>query len=1102
MKSKNKTMSKKGKIFAIIFAILLACCITVSGIMLFRPNETAPSVTNAASATPSVVTVTADKTELKAGDEITFTFVLSTTRTGQDWNSAQVLLMPMVNGSPDYELGNKLSQVRVRRPGYFDENFDNFTCATTVKLDHSRFAEDTGILLTLTFTDTDYDASNAATYQATLKLADDYTDSVNFTFGFVGALDFITTVPNGMSNPKTKDTAANGNLSIVGPTFKVGDGSGVVTPPTPVQPTLTQLELSSASATAGFSTVTAGGSVTWKIADHALNSLVYFRAAVPTGATASASTGLSATATANVFSGTLAYGTNTFKVKVQGTSESREYTYTIKLLEQVNTISGITASPALTGFTFNAATSAYNVQVENSVSSLTLTVTVDGDYETLSTSGRTPVSNSHAGRDYTLQYSLSVGLNAITLYGVSDIPQDGTAYTLNVTRKNDGGTTPAPSDDSTLSGITVTSGGKPAALSPSFKPDKTDGYTITVDDIDDVIGVTPTTSDPNADATYEITPNGDGTKTITVTVEAEDHSTKEYTVIVKEKTPVPPPVSLGDAVLDAIYINKISGDYARGDLISGFDPAVTDYKVFIPSTCDQVRLTAVAHESNANVIMYVDGVEADKENLGAAMDFVYLPDIGGSVEVEFVVSTNDDTRTYTVVVTRSTQAPYLRYLTVGSYQIYDANGKAINGKDENSVRDVKDFFVTIENADTVVNIVAYASPENATVLLQNRGIFTVAELFNGKATVDLPFSVVILDDDNTPISETIHYTLHLTRKPALTSDINARIIIDEITKAHNAVIFNDEYAQDWNTDRIVYGANEPYYRVPYNVSALTVHVYPEAIGELIAPPTYQIFYGDVLKSDNGAENTSLRLNYTFNVVTIVITSSDLSTSKTIVVIVYREEPSLRLNPMIVEIPDFKNEYQPEVTDYAYTVGHDITGLTVQVDWDTAMYTCVIEGADSLKVGHNIVTICLYEKASGIGNAAASADKSNAVRTITLDVFRESNGPSTIWLILFIVFLLLAILEFLILLLLLSRNRKETEKITERVVVQSAPAPVVRHQMAAPPVSPVQYVTVPQPQVQYVAMPQPVEAEKSQQPVNVEVKITGCGDSDGHYKTKK
>ncbi|MDE6676913.1 MAG: cadherin-like beta sandwich domain-containing protein, partial [Clostridia bacterium] len=671
------------------------------------------------------------------------------------------------------------------------------------------------------------------------------------------------------------------------PDFKVGDGSGTTTPT--VEPKLSKLEIAT-SKTGPYNEVTAGGSVKWKIADHAVNSYVYFRATVPTGATASASTGLDSTSTANVFRGRLAYGTNTFKVKVQGTSASREYTYTIKLLEQVNTISDIEA-PALTGFTFNAATSSYSLEVENSVSSLTLTVTLDGDYETLTASGSPTKSNT--GKVYTLVYNLSTGTNTITLRGVSDESVNGTQYTFTVKRKTDDGSTtnPDPSTDSSLTGLEITSGGKPATLSPTFRPDKTDGYTATVDDIDD-INVNPTPNPDAKDTDVKITPNPDGTKTVTVTVTAEDDTTTEYVITVKEKDKPTPPVSLGDAVLDAIYVNKIPGDYARGDLISGFDPAVTDYKVFVPSTCDQVRLTAVAAESNANIVIYVDGVVVDKKNLGEAMDFVGLPNIGDRAEVQFVVTTSEDTRTYTVVITRSTQAPYLNYLTVGNYQIYDANGKAIDGKKEDAVRDVKDFYVTIENADTIVNVVAKASPENATVLIQNKGNFIVEELFNGKATVDLPFSVVILDDDNTPISETIHYTLHLTRKPKLTSDINARIIIDEITKAHNSVIFNDEYAQDWNTDRIVYGANEPYYRVPYNISALTIHVYPDAIGELIAPPTYQIFYGDVLKSDNGAENTSLRLNYTFNVVTIVITSSDLSTSKTVVVIVYREEPSL------------------------------------------------------------------------------------------------------------------------------------------------------------------------------------------------------------------
>ncbi|MDE6058714.1 MAG: cadherin-like beta sandwich domain-containing protein [Clostridia bacterium] len=1121
MKNNAKPLSKRGKIIAIIVAIILACCITVSGVMLFKPQKNGPVATNAASTTNATVTIEADKTEWEAGDEVTLTITFSEQRTNSIYYAAEATLVPLKSdGTIDLELCKALKIVgEPVGPLQYDVTHGNmgniaafgaYTLEATDRFDYDslRNKNQVGLYFYCSKSGSaSLSTTQTFTFEIKIKVDDNYSGSSNFKFGLSPNMNsYICTLygPEADNN-QIDDKLSEGNFSAVSPDFKIGDddGSGGETPT--VQPTLSKLELSTSMAS-GYSEVTSGGGVTWKLADHAVNSYVYFRATVPTGATASASTGLDATSTANVFRGRLAYGTNTFKVKVQGTSASREYTYTIKLLEQVNTISSITASPALTGFTFNPATTSYSLEVENSVSSLTLTVTIDGDYETLTASGSPTKSNT--GKVYTLVYNLSTGTNTITLRGVSDESVNGTQYTFTVKRKTDDGSTtnPDPSTDSSLTGLEITSGGKPATLSPTFRPDKTDGYTATVDDIDD-INVNPT---PNPDAKNtetKITDNGDGTKTVTVTVTAEDDTTTEYVITVKEKDKPTPPVSLGDAILDAIYVNKNIADdlYGQGDLIPGFKSAETDYKIFVPYTCEYVRLTAIA-ESNADVVMYTNGEEADPANLGKVTDIVHLANIGDRAEVQFVVTTSEDTRTYTVVITRSTQAPYLNYLTVGNYQIYDANGKAIDGKKEDAVRDVKDFYVTIENADTIVNVVAKASPENATVLIQNKGNFIVEELFNGKATVDLPFSVVILDDDNTPISETIHYTLHLTRKPKLTSDINARIIIDEITKAHNSVIFNDEYAQDWNTDRIVYGANEPYYRVPYNVSALTIHVYPDAIGELIAPPTYQIFYGDVLKSDNGAENTSLRLNYTFNVVTIVITSSDLSTSKTVVVIVYREEPSLS-NPVIVEIPDFKNEYQPEVTDYAYTVGHDVTKLTVQVGWDTAMYTCVIEGADSLKIGHNIVTISLYEKASGISNTAASTDKPNAVRTITLDVFRESNGPSTIWLILFIVFLVLAILEFLILLLLLLRNRRETEKVTERVVVQAAPAPVVRQQLAAPPVAPqVQYIAMPQPQVQYVAMPQPrpqpVEAEKPQQPVNVEVKITGCGDSDGYYKTKK
>ncbi len=1113
MKSNNKTISKRGKIIAILVAILLACCITVSGIMLFRPHKSSPATSEAAGSTPTVMTITADKTSLSAGDTVTLSITLSNAN-GADhwWYAMQTTLVPLkTDGTTDTDLcaalsmqSNKLPSQIAAESGDFSMPFGSYGPPTiidrfqmTTKKRGLFFMFSKGVTGEMT---TDVDCK----FEVVLKVSESYTGSSTFTFGLSPQeKSSVTTVPVGNAADQTNDTSQNGNYSVVSPTFMLGDGGGEDPGPTdPVEPTLTSLELSYTSATSGYSTVAAGGSVNWKLSEHAVNSNVYFRATVPTGATASAGTGLAAGSAANVFVGKLAYGENTFTVKVQGTSSSKSYTYTINLKEQLNGITNITASPALTGFTFDKATSTYNVNVANTVSNVTLTVTLEGTHETLTTSGKTPTSNTHTGKVYTLQYSLLEGLNTLTVRGVSDTNANGTAYTLKVTRASSGGTTPTPGSDSTLGGMTITSGGNPAPLSPSFNPNTPD-YTAKVDDIND-IQVNPIPSDENATTDVNITDNGDGTKTVTVTVTAEDGSQTEYTVIVSENS-TNPPIGVGDAYLDKIYIKtEDDGSSSYGTLIDDFDPYTLTYKVYVPSTSDHPRLTAISADPNANIKIKLNGVDRDTHNVGIAMDNIYLANIGEEVLVTIIVETATDTKTYNLQVIRSSEEAYLSYLTVGNYQLYDEAGKAVNGKNENSVRGVKDFYVTIENADTLVNIEARANSDQSSVRIESIedqytviGQFTVAELFGNTAHAEVQISII------PKYGKIVSYTLHLTRKPALSDNTNAGIRILEITTQYNPVSFNSEYEQ-YSDSKLVYGSP---YHVPYNVSTLTVEIILEDQGELVAPATYQIFYGDVLKNDNGKENENLHLAYGINVVIITILASDQATSKTIAVIVYRDEPSLSPSPVIKEIPEFTNEYKAEVTNYSYKVGNDVTKLTVQyLNWDKSLYTCVVEGADELKVGMNTVTICLFEKVQGQGvnKTAASVDNPDAVRTITLSVYRESNGPSTIWLILFIIFLLLAIIEFIILLLLLLRNRKDDTTTTQRIVVSQpapVPTPVVRPQVA-----PVQYVAMPQPQpqVQYVAVPQPqpVEIEKPQQPVNVEVKITGCGDSDGYYKTKK
>ena len=144
----------------------------------------------------------------------------------------------------------------------------------------------------------------------------------------------------------------------------------------------------------------------------------------------------------------------------------------------------------------------------------------------------------------------------------------------------------AKSSNAMLSGLTVDIEG----LSPVFNKD-TDNYTLQVGSDVEAIQITATPEDENATVQVQGNENlQEGENTVTITVTAEDGTTKVYTITVN-KGNVEQVASLG---LSTLTIDGI-------DMENVFSPTTYEYTIEVNQDVTQLDITAEANEEGATV---------------------------------------------------------------------------------------------------------------------------------------------------------------------------------------------------------------------------------------------------------------------------------------------------------------------------------------------------------------------------------------------------------------------------------------------------------------------------------------------------------------------
>ena len=292
-----------------------------------------------------------------------------------------------------------------------------------------------------------------------------------------------------------------------------------------------------------------------------------------------------------------------------------------------NNLQNLTVSPGPLVPGFVASTTSYTVDVASSVSSVTVTATLQDTAASMMLNGQG--TSSGQARTITLN---APGLSTLVTIEVDAQNGSQKTYFVTVNRMALGG-------NNNLQSLTVS----PGSLVPAFTSSTT-SYTVSV--ASSVASVTVTAQPQDAGATVSI----DGQPTtsrsvslgaagsstlLTIEVIAPNGSQQRYTVVVNRAAFVPS----GNNNLSALVVSAEA-------LVPTFDAATTSYTVTAPNTTTDTTVTATVADSTAT--MTINGSPA-----ASGVESSSIPLAVGSNSIPIVVTAESGaTKMYTVTITR------------------------------------------------------------------------------------------------------------------------------------------------------------------------------------------------------------------------------------------------------------------------------------------------------------------------------------------------------------------------------------------------------------------------------------------------------------------
>ena len=424
-----------------------------------------------------------------------------------------------------------------------------------------------------------------------------------------------------------------------------------------------------------------------------------------------------------------------------------------------------------------------------------------------------------------------------------------------------------------------------------------------------------------------------GSNVITVEVTAEDTTTTTtYTVTV---TRAAPPSS--DATLKSLSLSDIS--------IGTFSTVTTSYNTQVANNVSETTVTPTVNHSGASYVIKLGSV-ADSDGT------VSLTEGKNVITVEVTAEDGDTTQTYTVTVTRaeppSTDAT-LRGLTLSDVNI----GTFASG--------TTSYSADVGNDVSQTTVTPTVNDSGATYVIKLGGVIDT----DGSVTLSVGRNVITVEVTAEDDSTTKTYMVNVTRAPPPSTDATLK----GLTLSRVGFGTFDSTTTSYTA------------QVAYSVSQTTV---TPTVNDPAA--SYVIKLGGVTDADG-----TVSLAVGNNVITVVVTAEDDSTTQTYTVNVTRAEPlstDATLKGLTLSDVNF-GTFSSATTSYTAQVANSVTQTTVTptVNHSGASYVITLggvtdaDGTISLAVGSNVIIVVV------------TAEDGVTTQTYTVTVTRaESSTP--------------------------------------------------------------------------------------------------------------
>lgn len=504
----------------------------------------------------------------------------------------------------------------------------------------------------------------------------------------------------------------------------------------------------------------------------------------------------------------------------------------------------------------------------------------------------------------------------------------------------------------------------------------TDGvYTTVVDELGNTFAKTST-----AGRNHERTLNLDAGKITTLLIRGKSDKGEEadwYTFEITREN------ANSDTSLKSLSVTI--GGKAVSFVEGAFNPDVTDYTIQVDEASSYtVNIKAVANATTSKVK-------------------------GDGTQSPFKFSDSTSTQTYVIQVEAEDKSTREYRITISQKPIvldsnYDITRIVINGS-KDYYDDVPAFYndpvkISVPYSESRVKVVVTTATTTAQVVidpaLTKQGYLALPD---GETTT---LKIYAVAEDTTNSGGEDAYVFEITRLPlgeVVGDDTEIYIDDEEITSfvldsSDDVLLMLDAYS--YKKDKLKLQVD-----LAYGGTYVVKRIEKDGTTTIVSET-------DVGKFKN------VPLKFGTNVLSIDIVSSDGNSRKSALFIVERGEPTLE-EISALEISSLKKDFNrdPYKDEYSYSVDASVDKLTLDVEVDKTLFTYDVDGAEKLEYGLNQVVITIYEKNDGRAMA-------EAVRTITLNVYRENNN---FWFIMFWVMLALTLGMLAIVIILWARKNR-------------------------------------------------------------------------------